>query len=217
MFPAFDDRLAAARALAERLLPLLSGGPPGVVLAIPRGGVPVGAVLAQALGWPLDLAMVKKIGHPANPEFAVGAVSAWGYVLEPGLHLPDEYLAEQMDRIRPQLQARRRAYLGDQPPLPLTGRPVVITDDGVATGHTMLATVALVRRQQPARITVAVPVAAPAALAQLQAVAEDVVCLLAPSGFRAVGEYYADFTQTTDEEVMQALRAAGTRLPPAAA
>ncbi|RTQ50869.1 phosphoribosyltransferase [Hymenobacter gummosus] len=206
--PAFLDRLDAAQQLAAHPSPLRHG-PAGVVLAVPRGGVPIGAVLARALGWPLDLALTKKIGHPDNPELAVGAVSAGGYVLEPGLYLPDDYLAAEVGRIRAELLARRQAYLGEREPLPLTGKTVLLTDDGVATGHTLRATLELLREQRPARLLVAVPVAAPAALVSLQPLADEVLCLLAPPDFRAVGQYYAYFRQTTDEEVRQALREAG--------
>jgi predicted phosphoribosyltransferase len=193
------NREQAAQLLAQRLLHLR--GQNGVVLAVPRGGVPIGAVLANALIWPLELALSKKIGHPANAEFAIGAVSEDSFILAPDIELPADYIDEQVAYLQQQLRARRRHFMGSKPPLPLTGRTILITDDGVATGHTLLATLALVQRQQPARVVVAVPVAAPEALRRIQAQADEVVCLLVPAGFHAVGQFYDDFSETTDAEV----------------
>ncbi|UYZ57637.1 phosphoribosyltransferase [Hymenobacter latericus] len=204
MISQFENRLEAACLLAQQLQHL-GLRPPGVVLAIPRGGVPVGAVVAQALGWPLELALTKKIGHPGNPEYAVGAVSETGYVLTPGLALPPEYLAEQIPRLQAQLRERRLQFVGNHPATPLQGRTVVITDDGVATGHTVLATIELVQAQRPARIVVAVPVSSPEALRLIETRVDAVVCLLAPPDFYAVGQYYRDFSETTDADVAAAL------------
>ncbi|KUG09370.1 phosphoribosyltransferase [Solirubrum puertoriconensis] len=204
MIAKFQNRLEAAHLLAQQLQHL-GLQPPGVVLAIPRGGVPIGAVLAQALGWPLELALTKKIGHPSNPEYAVGAVSETGYVLTPGLVLPTEYLAEQIPRLQAQLRERRLQFAGTQPATPLRGRTVVITDDGVATGHTMLATLELVLVQQSARVVVAVPVSSAEALRLMAARVDEVVSLLVPPDFHAVGQYYHDFSETTDADVTAAL------------
>ncbi|MBD2721060.1 phosphoribosyltransferase [Hymenobacter armeniacus] len=202
----FANRQAAARLLAQRLEHLR--GRPGVVLAVPRGALPMGVVIAQALGWPLDVVLIKKLGHPHNSEFAIGAVSEYGYVLSPHVEVPDAWLTERVAAIQAKLKARREAYLGHRPPQPLAGRTVVVVDDGVATGQTLLATIALVRKEQPARVIVAVPVASPEGLHQLQAAADEVVCLLAPLDFRAVGQYYQDFSEVTDEEALAILHAA---------
>jgi len=204
MTPVFANRTDAAHQLAAHLQ-YLRQAPRGVVLAVPRGGVPMGAIVAKALGWPLEMVLAKKIGHPTQPEYAVGAVSLESVVLTPGIVLPDGYLHEQVARIRHRLQQRHQTYEGNRPPLVLTGRTVVLVDDGVATGHTLLATVELVRQQAPARLVVAVPVSSPQALGRLQAVADEVVCLLAPPNLQAVGQFYRDFTQVTDEEVIAAL------------
>ena len=141
----FRNRTDAAQQLAARLQHLRSV-PLGAVLAVPRGGVPMGALIAQALGWPLDVVLTKKIGHPAQPEYAVGAVSLESVVLNPAVPLPEAYVDEQVAGIRLKLQQRHEAYLGNRPPLVLTGRTVVIVDDGVATGHTLLSTLELVRQ-----------------------------------------------------------------------
>ncbi|GAB2849373.1 phosphoribosyltransferase [Hymenobacter ruber] len=202
----FANRQDAARLLARQLLHLR--GQHGVVLAVPRGALPMGTIIAQALGWPLDVVLTKKLGHPNNPEFAIGAVSEHGYVLSPDAQLTGAYLTRQVAAIQAALKARRQAYQGYRPPLLLAGRPVVLVDDGVATGQTLLATIALVREQQPARIIVAVPVAPPEALRRLQQAADEVVCLLTPSDFRAVGHYYRDFREVTDAEALAALHAA---------
>ncbi|GAB3868397.1 phosphoribosyltransferase family protein [Hymenobacter segetis] len=202
----FANRQVAARLLVQQLLPLR--GQHGVVLAVPRGALPMGAIIAQALGWPLDVVLTKKLGHPNNPEYAIGAVSEHGYVLSPNVQLPGAYLTRQVAAIQANLKARRQAYQGHRPPLLLAGRPVVIVDDGVATGQTLLATIALVREQQPARIIVAVPVSSPEALRHLQQAADEVICLLAPPDFRAVGQYYQDFREVTDAEALAALHPA---------
>lgn len=207
MTPVFANRTDAAHQLAAHLQ-YLRQAPRGVVLAVPRGGVPMGAIVAKALGWPLEVVLAKKIGHPTQPEYAVGAVSLESVVLTPGVVLPDGYLHEQVARIRHRLQQRHQTYEGNRPPLVLTGRTVVLVDDGVATGHTLLATVELVRQQAPARLVVAVPVSSLQALGRLQAVADEVVCLLAPPNLQAVGQFYRDFTQVTDEEVIAALHTA---------
>ena len=198
MTPGFANRTDAAHQLAAHLQHLRQS-PRGVVLVVPRGGVPMGAIVAKALDWPLDVVLTKKIGHLAHPEYAVGAVSLESVVLTPGVVLPDGYLDEQVARIRQRLQQRHQAYVGNRLPLVLTGRTVVLVDDGVATGHTLLATVELVRQQAPARVVVAVPVSSPQALGRLQAVADEVVCLLVPPNFQAVGQFYQDFTQVIDE------------------
>ncbi|MDO7852464.1 phosphoribosyltransferase [Hymenobacter convexus] len=196
----FANRQMAARLLAQQLLHLRRL--PGVVLAVPRGALPMGTVIARALDWPLDVVLTKKLGHPHNPEFAIGAVSEQGYVLSPNVAVPGAWLTERVAAIQAELKTRRQAYQGLRPPQPLNGRPVVVVDDGAATGHTLLATITLVRQQRPQRIIVAVPVASPEALRRLQAAADEVVCLLAPLDFRAVGQYYQDFSEVTDEEAL---------------
>jgi putative phosphoribosyl transferase len=210
----FADRRAAGRALGERL----ARGEPGarsdvVVLGLPRGGVVVAAEVAAALGAPLDVLVVRKLGLPWQPELAMGAIAAAGEAVEivrvarvlASAQVDDEAFAAVRTRELAELRRRETAYRGDRPPLPLTGRDVVLVDDGLATGATMNAAVVAVRRQHPRRITVAVPIGSPRACAGLAPDVDELVCLDAPRGFRAVGQGYDDFGETTDDEVRSAL------------
>lgn len=205
----FDDRVAAGRALGDALRGRWPGEPP-VVLGLPRGGVPVAAGVAAALSAPLDVLVVRKLGAPGQPELAMGAVAGGGVqVLNPSvireLAIPDSAvervtLAEQAEVAR-----RESAFRGDRPRPVLAGRDVVLVDDGLATGATMRAAVDAVRSAGPARVVVAVPVAAAEARDLVAAVADEVVCLFVPAGFGAVGLHYRDFLQTTDREVRSLL------------
>lgn len=208
----FRDREEAGRLLGERLHALHAWNDP-VVLALPRGGVPVGAGVARALGAPLDILVVRKIGHPRHEEFAIGAIAAGGIsVMQPGA---EQYLGdvtrEQIDRIvareQLELERRERLYRGGAPAIPLRGRDAILVDDGLATGATMRAAALAVRQLAPARVIVAVPVGAQSSCAAMAQAADEVVCLRRPEPFQAVGLWYRDFPQTSDEEV-QALLAA---------
>jgi predicted phosphoribosyltransferase len=213
----FADRRAAGRALAERLAGSTSGDV--VVLGLPRGGVVVAAEVAAALGAPLDVLVVRKLGLPWQPELAMGAIAAVGDTVETVL-VESVLAAVDVDaaafeevRRRELVELRRReaAYRDGRPPVALTGRAVVLVDDGLATGATMRAAVLAVRRQFPLGITVAVPVGSPRACAALAEDVDEVLCLLSPRSFRAVGQAYEDFAATTDAEVRGALR--GGRSP----
>jgi putative phosphoribosyl transferase len=218
----FADRRAAGRALGERLAGRAPGAGSGVVivLGLPRGGVVVAAEVATALGAPLDVLVVRKLGLPGQPELAMGAIAAVGDAVE--TVRVDSVLAQvdidatafETVRQRELLELRRReaAYRDGRPPLPLADRSVVLVDDGLATGATMRAAVAAVRRQGPLTVTVAVPVGSPRACAALAADVDDVLCLVAPRSFRAVGQAYGDFGQTTDEEVRTVLNGAARRV-----
>lgn len=213
----FEDRRDAGR----RLAPLLDRTRDGdlVVLALPRGGVPVGYEVARALEAPLDVLVVRKLGVPGHEELAMGAVAAGGVRVlnEEVLSLAgvrDEDLAEATEREREELERRERAYREGRPPVPVAGRDVVVVDDGLATGATMRAAVEALRELGPASITVAVPVGSEEALASLRGVADDVVCAIAPRWFRAVGEWYEDFGQTGDDEVRELLADAPSVRPP---
>jgi predicted phosphoribosyltransferase len=205
----FADRRAAGRALGERL----GAYPDAVVLGLPRGGVLVAAEVASVITAPLDVLVVRKLGLPEQPELAMGAIAAAGDAVETvrvarvltSARVDDAAFAEVRDRELAELRRREAAYRGDRDPIPLTGRDVVLVDDGLATGATMQAAVVAVRRQHPRRIVVAVPIGSPRACASLRPDVDEVVCLAAPSGFRAVGQGYADFAQTTDDEVRAAL------------
>jgi putative phosphoribosyl transferase len=206
----FRDRTEAGRALGAALR---GREPPGtvVVLGLPRGGVPVAAEVARALHAPLDVFVVRKLGTPGHRELAMGAIASGGVrVLNDDVVRHQGVSARTVDAVAAreliELQRREQAYRGGRPPTELTGRTALLVDDGLATGATMRAAAQAVRAAGAARVVVAVPVGA---ADSLQAVpADDVVCLHIPQSFGAVGAYYRDFTQTTDEEVRRLLRAA---------
>jgi len=203
------DRTDAGIRLAGHLAAYV-GRADVVVLGLPRGGVPVAAEVARALGAPLDVFCVRKLGVPGEPELAMGAIATGGVVVVneavvAEISAPPELVAEVAAAERAELDRRERAYRGDRPPLPLAGRTVVLVDDGLATGASMRAAVRAVRSAGPARVVVAVPVAAAETCRSLEAEADEVVCPLAPKGFRAVGGWYEDFSATSDDEVRRCL------------
>jgi putative phosphoribosyl transferase len=210
----FADRREAGRALAEALRPHLGEHPErAVVLGLPRGGVLVAAEVAAALSAPLDVLVVRKLGLPWQPELAMGAIAAVGDVVETvrtesvltATRVSQEAFADVRADELAELRRREAAYRGNRPAAAVRDRCVVLVDDGLATGSTMRAAVAAVRRQDPLRIVVAAPVGSPATCAALAAEVDDVVCLSAPPNFRAVGQAYADFAPTSDDEVRDAL------------
>jgi putative phosphoribosyl transferase len=207
----FESREAAGRELGERLA--RDGWRRPIVLALPRGGVPVAVVVAGALGCPMDVLLVRKIGAPFQEEFAVAAVVDGDppkLVRNPALAgWEGRDLEGHLDRAYEtacgEIRRRRRAYLGDAPPADVAGRTAILVDDGLATGTTMRAAVEAMRRRGAARVVVAVPVAPPDAARDLARLADDVVCLETPAGFGAVGAFYEDFHQLDDAEVVQLL------------
>lgn len=214
----FVDRREAGRKLAAKLVGKVDDDT--VVLGLPRGGVVVAAEVAKVLQLPLDVIVARKIPAPRQPELAIGAVGAHGgrvldehilrYVMLPPGYLEDETLHQQS------LVREREARLrGVRPAEPLAGRPVILVDDGVATGMTMLAAIQEVRTAHPRRVTVAAPVIAPSTLPRLEATADGVVAIATPSPFDAVGMFYLDFGQTTDDEVMALLRSSAEGTTPA--
>ena len=201
----FQDRYAAATRLAEHLQKYR--GEDGIVLAIPRGGVPIGVVVARALGFPLEVALAKKIGHPTNREYAIGVVTLAGVAVNENAHgVSQEYLREETARLQSRLRASLRLFMDGRARTPLAGKTVVVVDDGIATGHTMVGTVRAIRAENPGKLIVAVPVASPPAAQLLRPMVEELVCLLLPLDFRAVGQYYTEFEQVSDEEVVRLLR-----------
>ena len=206
----FRDRTEAGARLAARLLPLGLERP--VILALPRGGVPVAAVVARALHAPLDVALVRKLGVPYQPELAVGAIGEGGVrVLNEDVRraarVSDAQLAEVEAAERTELDRRAAAYRRGRPPLPIAGRTVVVVDDGIATGSTAEAACRVARARGAARIVVATPVAPPASIERLRGVADEVVCVEVREPFYAIGQWYDDFSQTSDAEVVALLGA----------
>ena len=206
---AFRDRIDAARRLGEALRAYEGTKP--VVLAIPRGAVPMGRVLAQRLGGQLDVVLVRKLGSPGSPEFAIGAVdeSGWRYVAPYASQYggDEAYLERECARQLEVMRERRKLYTPGHPPVDVAGRTAIVVDDGLATGATMLAALHAVRERRPARLVCAVPVASREALELVRPHADEVVCLDAPEWFGAVGQFYASFPQVEDEEVVRLLAA----------
>jgi putative phosphoribosyl transferase len=210
----FADRIEAGRLLAARLVAMALPGR-CVVLALPRGGVPVAAEVARALQAPLDLLLVRKIGAPMQPELAVAAVVEG---TPPDIVRDEEtcaltgvdeaYVARRAAQEVAEIQRRRRRYLAGRAAVPVQGATVIVVDDGIATGTTVRAALLALRRRHPARVILAVPVAPPDTVAALRAEADDVVCLAQPVPFEAIGLHYRDFHQLEDEEVIAALAGA---------
>lgn len=206
----FADRIQAAERLADAMPHLLGTQP--LVLAIPRGAVPMGAVLARRLGGELDIVLVRKLHAPRAPEFAVGSIdeTGWQYLAShaAAVGATPDYLREAREYEQEELRRRRRVYTPGRVPIPAGGRTVIVVDDGLATGATMLAALHAVRQRAPARLICAVPVASQESLLLVTPQADEVVCLHAPRRFQAVGNFYDAFPQLEDEEVVACLQAA---------
>lgn len=206
----FADRTEAGQRLGAALSDLDFIEP--VVLALPRGGVPVALEVARALGAPLDIVMVRKIGLPGQPEVALGAVVDGDRPdLEVNADIAHQAGVDRLDIVKlaepelAEITRRRTLYMAGRKPVPLRGRTAIIVDDGIATGATIRVALRSVRRQAPARLVLAVPVAAPEALVPLRSLADEVICLATPERFKAVGAYYADFAQVSDSDVIALL------------
>jgi putative phosphoribosyl transferase len=219
----FRNREEAGRKLAERLRGRKFSDP--IVLAIPRGGVVTGAALAAGLDAELDVVLSRKLRAPYQQELAFGAISEDGVVyLVPELRgmskLTEEYLAEESGRQLTEIARRKSLFRDVRPQAPLAGRSVIVTDDGIATGSTMIAALQTVRAKSPREVIVAAPVASPDRLQVIRRLCDEVVCLLSPEDFWAIGQFYQDFTQVEDEEVVKILREfapSRVKLEPAAA
>jgi predicted phosphoribosyltransferase len=212
----FRDREDAAHQLADKLVGLPLHDP--LVLAIPRGGVVTGAVLARELGAELDVVLSRKLRHPMSPEFALGAIAEDGQAyLGPHAEGLVESLRVYLDQERrhqmSEIARRRKLFRAARPQARAEGRSVIVTDDGIATGSTMIAALQSLRGQKPRELIVAVPVASPDRLEQIRRWCDDVVCLLAPEDFEAVGQFYQDFTQVEDEEAVRLVREAAAPRP----
>lgn len=196
----FTDRIHAGSLLAAKLKKFQ--GQPGVILAVPRGGVPVAYAVAKELGLPLDIVLTKKIGHPSNKEYAIGAVSMTDYFVIPHDDVSESYIKSEVEAIREKLKGMYSKFMGDKKSEDLAGKTVIIIDDGIATGNTLLGTVSMIRRNHPAKIIIAAPVASKNAIQKLSVVVDELIVVLIPEQFYGVGAFYDDFEQVTDAEVM---------------
>jgi predicted phosphoribosyltransferase len=206
----FANRREAGRLLAEPLIKFRSDHP--LILALPRGGVPVAYEVAKKLDADLDLLLVRKLGAPHHPEFAIGAVIDGNDPqilinrdVVDQLAVPSGYLHNEAQRQLQEIERRREQYLGGRKPIAITGRTVIVVDDGIATGSTVRAALRAIRQKKPAKLVLAVPVGAPDSVLSLQRECDELICLVTPDPFYAVGAHYEDFAQTTDEEVQQLL------------
>jgi putative phosphoribosyl transferase len=193
---------------AKQLLPLLLRykAEQGIVLAIPRGGIPLGRIIADELSWPLEPLLIKKIGHPENEEFAIGAVSLETIQVDPQFAKEfEKYIREEAARLRSVLLERNKRFMEGKKPADVKGKTVIVVDDGVATGRTMMAGISLLRQKNPARIIVAVPVTSNSAADRISSVADELVYLDRPEEFFGVGQFYEEFPQVDDSEVKQLL------------
>src|SRR6266851_4497393 len=213
--PMFRDRKDAGERLAAQLLHLKDRNP--VVLALPRGGVAIGAEIARLLAAPLDIVLVRKIGVPWQPELALGAVADGGTPevfiderMRESLAISADYVRDETSRQLAELERRRQTYCAGRPPVEISGRTAIVVDDGIATGATMRVALRAVRRRGPAWLVLAAPVAAAETLAALEGEADETVSVTAPEGLGAIGYYYDDFHQLSDAEVTGLLAAATT-------
>jgi predicted phosphoribosyltransferase len=203
----FKNREEAAFVLAKELIKYK--GTEAVVVSIPRGGVPIGMQLAKELKLPLEVVLSKKIGHPLNKEFAIGAVTLDGVVLNDiAQDISEEYIKNEIARIRDLLKQRQEAFYGNVKPLSLSGKTVILVDDGAATGSTLLSCVSLLQKQLPKKIVVAIPVAPPSVCKKIEQskLVDSLICVLKPYNFSAVGQFYSNFNQVSNEAVIAMLK-----------
>lgn len=196
----FRNRTDAGTRLAEKLKKFKKE--PGIIMAVPRGGVPVAYAVAKELNLPVELVLTKKIGHPLNKEYAIGAASLTDYFIIPHEGVTDHYIESELQLIRSRLKEMHKTLQADTLPENYEGKTLLIIDDGIATGNTILGTIKLLRKNRPGKIVIAAPVASEPAVEMLAKEADEVIVLLIPSEFYGVGAFYEDFRQVSDEEVM---------------
>lgn len=189
---------------AEKLIPLLKGhlDEDTVVLAVPRGGVPIGYIIARYYNLPLDLLLTKKIGHPSNPELAIGAVSLEDEIIDNDFYISKNYINSQIKEIREKLKLRFKKFMGNRSAIDLKNKTVLIIDDGIATGNTLMAAIQMVRRKSPKKIVVAVPVSPYDTAEKIRSKVDAFICPIIDANFVGVGMYYHDFYQVSDEQVI---------------
>jgi predicted phosphoribosyltransferase len=200
----FQNRSEAGMLLASKLRKYENM--PGVLLAVPRGGVPVAYEVAKELNMPLEVILVKKLGHPLNKEYAIGAVSLNDMFVIPHEDVTDFYIQKQIEKIRHRLLEMQKRFMGEKEPENIRGKTIIIIDDGVATGNTLLATIRLLKKEKPAKIVIAVPVISKSAAQKISLEADELIAVLIPETFYGVGEFYDDFTQVSDDEVVDYLQ-----------
>lgn len=193
---------------AQQLISALSsfGGDAVVVMAIPRGGVPIACEIANHFGWPLDLIFTKKIGHPGNPELAIGSVSLTDEIIDDRFSIDPEWLKEEIKNVRSKLRIKYHVFMKDRKPADVNGKKVLIVDDGIATGNTVAVAIEVMRHLHAKEVMVAVPVASVEAARYIKSKADTFICLHTPHNFMAVGQFYNEFPQVSDDEVMALMR-----------
>jgi putative phosphoribosyl transferase len=200
----FKDRKEAGILLSEKLKKFQDSDT--IILAVPRGGVPIGYEIARRLNLPLDIILSKKIGHPLNKEFAIGAVSMDSTIVDEHPEIPKQYIDDEIIRLRKLLKEKYELYMGNRSPLDIEGKNVIVVDDGIATGNTLLASISMLRKRKPAKIIVAVPVLPTDTLETFKKQTDEFIYLIASNLFRGVGGFYDEFYQVEDDEVIQMLR-----------
>jgi len=206
----FTNREEAGKSLANKLMNY-KDNKDVLILAIPRGGVPIGYELTKKLNVPMDVVLSKKIGHPFNKEYAIGAVTLENSILsDAAKEVSPVYIYDETEHVRALLKQRHHLYYGEKKPLPLKDKTVILVDDGIATGNTIISCIQLIQLQKPSKIIVALPVAPNSALRKIREMPEvnEVICLLAPANFQAVGQFYEEFDQVNDNEVIEILKKA---------
>jgi len=196
----FRDRIEAGTLLAAKLKKYKNTS--GIVLAVPRGGVPVAFAVAKELGFPVEVVLTKKIGHPMNKEYAIGAASLTDYFVIPHENVSEEYIQEELKLIRANLKKMYARFMEDKEPTDIKGKTVIVIDDGIATGNTLLGTIHVLRKSKPGKIVIGVPVASKSAIKKLSTEVDEVVAVMVPDEFHGVGAFYEDFGQVSDEEAL---------------
>ncbi len=196
----FRDRIEAGLLLAAKLKKYKNDT--GIILAVPRGGVPVAYAVARELGFPIEVILTKKIGHPMNKEYAIGAASLTDYFIVPDNDVSQEYIEQELKRVRKRLKEMYIRFMGDKEPESLKGKTVIVIDDGIATGNTLMGTINVLRKSYPGKIVIGVPVASRSAVEKLSKEVDEVIAVMIPEEFYGVGAFYEDFNEVSDEEVM---------------